>query len=123
VIVIALFGVYAGADCARPSGRLTDFGRLLALGITAMVLCQALINFAVVLGMVPDDGGIPLPFVSVPAGRFARDALATWRAAKYFAAGEEPHGDRPWQVGARHSSASLGQGCALLGRSVERVKL
>ena len=33
------------------------------MGITAMVMCQALINFAVVLGMVPTKG-IPLPFVS-----------------------------------------------------------
>src|SRR2546430_4998282 len=39
------------------------FGRLLALGVTTMVLWQALINFAVVLGMVPTKG-IPLPFVS-----------------------------------------------------------
>ena len=39
------------------------FGSLLALGLTMMVLLQALVNISVVLGMLPTKG-IPLPFVS-----------------------------------------------------------
>ena len=39
------------------------FGRLLAVGITSMVVVQAFINISVVLGMMPTKG-IPLPFVS-----------------------------------------------------------
>ncbi|MCL4811700.1 MAG: putative lipid II flippase FtsW [Vicinamibacteraceae bacterium] len=39
------------------------FGSLLALGITAMVGLQALVNMSVVLGLLPTKG-IPLPFVS-----------------------------------------------------------
>jgi len=39
------------------------FGALLALGITAMVACQALVNMSVVIGLFPTKG-IPLPFVS-----------------------------------------------------------
>ena len=62
-IVLSLFVIYGWrgmrASLAAPDG----FGRLLALGLTAMVLSQALINFAVVLGMMPTKG-IPLPFVS-----------------------------------------------------------
>jgi cell division protein FtsW len=62
-IVIALFVIYGKRGMRAAFGAPDGFGRLLALGITAMVLCQALINFAVVLGMVPTKG-IPLPFVS-----------------------------------------------------------
>jgi cell division protein FtsW len=39
------------------------FGALLALGLTAMVALQALVNMSVILGMLPTKG-IPLPFVS-----------------------------------------------------------
>jgi cell division protein FtsW len=39
------------------------FGALLALGITTMVACQALVNMSVVIGLFPTKG-IPLPFVS-----------------------------------------------------------
>ena len=40
-----------------------DFGRYLALGVTAMVAIQGLFNISVVLGMVPTKG-IPLPLIS-----------------------------------------------------------
>jgi cell division protein FtsW len=63
VLVIALFVVYGRRGLRAAFAAPDAFGRLLALGITAMVLWQALINFAVVLGMVPTKG-IPLPFIS-----------------------------------------------------------
>lgn len=76
VLVIALFAVYGWrglrAACAAPDA----FGRLLAVGITAMVVGQALINFAVVLGMVPTKG-IPLPFVSYGGSSLLVMLLAT----------------------------------------------
>ncbi|HJT88124.1 MAG TPA: putative peptidoglycan glycosyltransferase FtsW [Bryobacteraceae bacterium] len=40
-----------------------DFGRYLALGVTAVVVVQGLINMSVVLGMMPTKG-IPLPMIS-----------------------------------------------------------
>jgi cell division protein FtsW len=40
-----------------------DFGKYLALGITASVVIQALINMSVVLDMGPTKG-IPLPMIS-----------------------------------------------------------
>jgi cell division protein FtsW len=40
-----------------------DFGRYLALGVTASVVVQALINMSVVLDMAPTKG-IPLPMIS-----------------------------------------------------------
>jgi cell division protein FtsW len=63
MLVLALFLVYGWRGLRAAFAAPDGFGRLLALGITALVLSQALINFAVVLGMVPTKG-IPLPFVS-----------------------------------------------------------
>ena len=40
-----------------------DFGRYLALGVTTVVVVQALMNMSVVLGMMPTKG-IPLPMIS-----------------------------------------------------------
>ena len=40
-----------------------DFGRYLALGVTSMVVVQALMNMSVVLGLAPTKG-IPLPMIS-----------------------------------------------------------
>ena len=76
VLVIALFAVYAWRGLRASFAASDNFGRLLALGITALVLCQALINFAVVLGMVPTKG-IPLPFVSYGGSSLLVMLLAT----------------------------------------------
>jgi cell division protein FtsW len=76
VIVIALFGVYAWRGIRAAYAAPDSFGRLLALGITAMVLCQALINFVVVLGLVPTKG-IPLPFISYGGSNVLVMLLAT----------------------------------------------
>src|SRR5207253_10112469 len=69
VLVIALFVVYGRRGLRAAFAAPDAFGRLLALGITTMVLWQALINFAVVLGMVPTKG-IPLPFISYGGSNF-----------------------------------------------------
>jgi len=62
-IIVCLFAVYAWRGLRASFNAPDGFGRTLALGATAMVMFQALINFAVVLGMMPTKG-IPLPFVS-----------------------------------------------------------
>ncbi|HJZ64631.1 MAG TPA: putative lipid II flippase FtsW [Candidatus Acidoferrum sp.] len=76
IIVIALFAIYGWRGIRAAFSAPDSFGRLLALGITAMVLCQALVNFAVVLGMVPTKG-IPLPFVSYGGSSLLVMLLAT----------------------------------------------
>jgi cell division protein FtsW len=76
MIVIALFVVYGWRGMRAAFSAPDGFGRLLALGITAMVLSQALINFAVVLGMVPTKG-IPLPFISYGGSSLLVMLLAT----------------------------------------------
>lgn len=76
ILVLALFLVYGWRGLRAAFGAPDGFGRLLALGITAMVLSQTLINFAVVLGMVPTKG-IPLPFVSYGGSSLLVMLLAT----------------------------------------------
>lgn len=76
VVVITLFAVYAWRGLRAAFSAPDGFGRMLALGVTAMVLCQSLINFAVVLGMMPTKG-IPLPFVSYGGSSLLAMLLAT----------------------------------------------
>ena len=76
VLVIALFVVYGWRGLRAAFLAPDGFGRLLALGITAMVLSQALINFAVVLGLVPTKG-LPLPFISYGGSSLLVTLLAT----------------------------------------------
>lgn len=61
--LLALYGTiaYAGLRAAKQSRD--AFAKLLALGITSLIVCQALLNFAAVLGMAPLTG-VPLPLIS-----------------------------------------------------------
>jgi cell division protein FtsW len=63
VAVLALFGVILWRGLRAAAGCSTQFGRLLATGLTVMVVGQALVNISVVLGLVPTKG-IPLPLIS-----------------------------------------------------------
>ena len=62
-MVVLCFGVIAWRGM-RTSLRAPDsFGAFLALGITMMLVLQALVNISVVIGLMPTKG-IPLPLVS-----------------------------------------------------------
>jgi cell division protein FtsW len=76
LVVITLFAIYGWRGMRAAFSAPDSFGRLLALGITAMVMFQTLINFAVVLGMVPTKG-IPLPFISYGGSSLLVMLLAT----------------------------------------------
>jgi cell division protein FtsW len=61
--VICLYGMvaYAGLRTARrAAGR---YAKLLATGLTSLILCQGILNIFVVLGLAPLTG-VPLPFIS-----------------------------------------------------------
>jgi cell division protein FtsW len=61
--VFALYGMlaYAGLRVAkRAVGR---YAKLVAAGITSMIVCQAMLNTFAVLGLAPLTG-VPLPFIS-----------------------------------------------------------
>jgi len=70
---------------ARP--RRTDLGACWRWESPRWVLCQALINFAVVLGMVPTKGDSALPFISYGGSSLLVHAAGYWRSAEYFATG------------------------------------
>jgi cell division protein FtsW len=61
--VVALFSMvgYAGLRAAKMAGDL--YSKLLAAGVTSLILSQATLNFFAVLGMAPLTG-VPLPFIS-----------------------------------------------------------
>ncbi|MGB2626843.1 MAG: putative lipid II flippase FtsW [Candidatus Acidiferrum sp.] len=75
-LVLLLFAIFAWRGLRTAFNAPDGFGRLLALGATALVVFQALINFAVVLGMMPTKG-IPLPFVSYGGSSLLVMLLAT----------------------------------------------
>jgi cell division protein FtsW len=63
LIVLALFAAF-GVLGVRTALRAPDrFGTLLATGITAWVVGQALVNIGAVIGLLPITG-VPLPYVS-----------------------------------------------------------
>jgi cell division protein FtsW len=76
IAVLALFGIYAWRGARAALAAPDEFGRYLGLGITVMVVGQALMNLSVVLGMMPTKG-IPLPFVSYGGSSLVVMLLAT----------------------------------------------
>ena len=64
LLIIGLFAVVAYRGLRIAALAPDSFGRLLASGITCWIVCQALINMAVVTGTIPFTG-IALPFISV----------------------------------------------------------
>jgi cell division protein FtsW len=61
--LLCLYGIigYAGLRTAKRAS--SAYGKLLAGGLTSLILCQALLNVYAVLGLAPLTG-VPLPFVS-----------------------------------------------------------
>ena len=76
VIVLGLFAVYGWRGFVAAMKAPDDFGKFLGLGITTMVVGQALINLSVVLGLMPTKG-IPLPFISYGGSSLFGMLLAT----------------------------------------------
>lgn len=63
ITVVTLFVMFLWRGLRVAQNTSDRFGHLLALGITTMVVAQALFNISVVLSLVPAKG-IPLPFIS-----------------------------------------------------------
>lgn len=76
IIILALFAVYGWRGFVAAMKAPDDFGRFLGIGVTAMVVGQALINLSVVLGLLPTKG-IPLPFISYGGSSLLGMLLAT----------------------------------------------
>ncbi|GBU29131.1 cell division protein FtsW [Treponema sp. R8-4-B8] len=63
LLFFALFAVFAWLGYKAALDSKTLFGKLLAAGLTTLIVSQAMLNTAVVSGAVPATG-IPLPFFS-----------------------------------------------------------
>ena len=61
--VAALYGMIGYAGLRTAKAARDRYSKLLAAGITSLILCQASLNFFAVLGMAPLTG-VPLPFIS-----------------------------------------------------------
>ena len=68
-LVLACFCVITWRGLRTTLGAPDAFGSFVALGVTAMVAVQGLVNMSVVLGLVPTKG-IPLPLVSAGGSSF-----------------------------------------------------
>jgi cell division protein FtsW len=93
LIVIALFAVlgYAGFKIAQQAQE--PFQQLVAGGITAWIVGQALVNMCAVVGLLPVTG-VPLPFVSFGGSSlvFTMFALGVLGAVGRETAGRRPRG-------------------------------
>jgi cell division protein FtsW len=58
-----LYGLIAYAGFRAAKLARDRYAKLLAAGITSLILCQAVVNFFAVMGMAPLTG-VPLPFIS-----------------------------------------------------------
>lgn len=76
VVVLVLFAVYGWRGLTAAMKAPDEFGRLLGIGITTMVVGQAMVNLSVVLGLMPTKG-IPLPFISYGGSSLLGMLLAT----------------------------------------------
>ena len=70
LLLFILFGVFAVLGYRAALRAQTVFGRLLAAGMTTMIVTQTLSNIAVVSGALPATG-IPLPFFSAGGSSLA----------------------------------------------------
>jgi cell division protein FtsW len=61
--VLSLYGMVAWSGLRTARTAATPYAKLLAAGITSLILCQATLNIFVVLGLAPLTG-VPLPFIS-----------------------------------------------------------
>jgi cell division protein FtsW len=73
--VLALFGLVFARGVRAAVNAPDSFGRLLGIGLSVMIVAQALLNISVVLSLVPTKG-IPLPFLSYGGSALWADLLA-----------------------------------------------
>jgi cell division protein FtsW len=62
-VLIGLFGLFGYAGLRTAQRARDRYGKLLAAGLTSLILVQAIVNLFAVLGLAPLTG-VPLPFVS-----------------------------------------------------------
>ncbi len=76
VTVISLFGLLIWRGIRIGLSAPDPFGAFLALGLTALLACQTLVNLGVVTGVLPTKG-LPLPFISFGGSSLIMAMVAT----------------------------------------------
>jgi cell division protein FtsW len=73
--IVLLYAAVLWRGIAIATGSQDDFGRLLAVGLSLMIVVQAFINLGVVTGALPTKG-IPLPFISYGGSSLLANMIA-----------------------------------------------
>lgn len=74
-LIVILFAVLLWRGILISTGAQDSFGKLLAVGISIMIVVQAFINLGVVTGALPTKG-IPLPFISYGGSSLLSNMIA-----------------------------------------------
>ena len=90
LLVLVMFGMFAVLGIRTAAHARDRFGALLAAGITAWVVGQAVINIGAVCGLLPITG-IPLPFVSFGGTALVTTMLAVGILANIARQGQRTH--------------------------------
>lgn len=93
LLFFALFTFFAVLGYRTAWKCQTVFGRLLAAGLTTMIVSQVLINTAVVSGALPATG-IPLPFFSAGGSSLATTLICAGLIANVARNGDKKGSDR-----------------------------
>ncbi len=75
LFVVAVFAVILWRGLRAAAGSPDNFGSLLAIGLTVLLVGQALVNMSVVISLLPTKG-IPLPFVSYGGSSLLMNLIA-----------------------------------------------
>ncbi|MBN2158281.1 MAG: putative lipid II flippase FtsW [Spirochaetes bacterium] len=75
VLIVLLFAVLLWRGILIATAAQDNFGKLLAVGLSIMIVVQAFINMGVVTGALPTKG-IPLPFISYGGSSLMSNMIA-----------------------------------------------
>ena len=110
--VVGLFGMFGYAGLRIAQKAKDNYGKLLAAGLTSLILVQAMINLFAVMGLAPLTG-VPLPFVSYGNSSLIVTLFAVGLILNVARGGTAPMargaaptpGDRRWQTARRRRRA------------------
>lgn len=100
VATVALYGALAVFGLRAAMAAPDRFGALIAAGITAWLVSQAVINIGVNIGLLPVTG-VPLPFVSFGGSSLLVDMAAAGMLANVAAQGRRARGAKATKKEAR----------------------